>query len=95
MTNYYKKAFCFNQYKTAKYYHKQDVVVPSALKLLLSRWTKLIDNDYLLFDTNNNPLSSFKLNPRLNKIFDGKISVYATFFFNASFRLILLCDFTV
>lgn len=45
----------------------------SSLKLLLSRWRKLIDNDYLLFDTNNNPLTPVKLNQRLNKIFDGKI----------------------
>ena len=76
--NYYnKKMFCFNQYKTAKFYHKQDVEVPITLKTVLNKWTKLINNDYLLFDSNNNPLTPVKLNQRLNKIFDGKISVNA------------------
>ena len=69
--------FCFNQYKTAKFYHKQDVEVPVTLKTVLNKWTKLINNDYLLFDSNNNPLTPVKLNQRLNKIFDGKISVNA------------------
>jgi hypothetical protein len=75
--NYYnKKVFCFNQYKTAKFYHKQDVEVPTTLKSVLNKWIKLIDkNDFLLFDSNNNPLTPVKLNQRLNKIFDGKISV--------------------
>jgi hypothetical protein len=74
--NYYnKKVFCFNQYKTAKFYNKQDVPVPSTLKQVLTKWIKLIDNDFLLFDSNNNPLTPVKLNQRLNKIFDGKISV--------------------
>jgi hypothetical protein len=76
--NYYnKKLFCFNQYKTAKFYHQQDIDVPPQLKAILNKWIKVIDSDYLLFDSNNNPLSPVKLNQRLNKIFNGKISVNA------------------
>ena len=74
--NYYnKKIFVFNQYKTAKFYHKQDIEVPNELRLILNKWTKIIDSEYLLFDSNNNPLTPVKLNQRLNKIFNGKISV--------------------
>ena len=73
--------FVWNKYKTAKFYHKQDSEVPTTLKTILNKWIKLIDGDteYLLFDSNFNPLSSVKLNQRLNKIFDeyGKISVNA------------------
>lgn len=76
--NYYnKKSFCFNQYKTAKFYHKQDIEVPQQLRAILNKWTKVINSDYLLFDSNNNPLTPVKLNQRLNKIFNGKISVNA------------------
>ena len=74
--NYYnKKKFVFNQYKTAKFYNKQDIEVPVPLKVIMNKWIKLIDNDYILFDSNNNPLTPVKLNQRLNKIFNGKISV--------------------
>lgn len=76
--NYYnKKNFVFNQYKTTKFYGKQNVEVPKALQLILNKWIKVIDSDYLLFDSNKNPLNPVKLNQRLNKIFDGKISVNA------------------
>jgi hypothetical protein len=76
--NYYnKKNFVFNQYKTTKFYGKQSVEVPKALQLILNKWVKVIDSDYLLFDSNKNPLNPVKLNQRLNKIFDGKISVNA------------------
>lgn len=78
--NYYdKKKFVWEIYKTAKFYKKQDMEVPMTLKTILNKWIKLIDGktDYLLFDSNYNPLSSVKLNQRLNKIFEeyGKISV--------------------
>ena len=77
--NYLDKAtLVFNSYKTAKCYGEQKVVIPSTLKSLLTKWIKINPTDYLLFDTNMNPLSSVKLNQRLNKLFDGKkISVNA------------------
>jgi len=73
-----KTTLIFNSYKTAKCYGEQKVVIPSSLKSILVKWIKVNPTDYLLFDTNNNPLSSVKLNQRLNKLFEGKkISVNA------------------
>ena len=71
--NYLDKAtLVFNTYKTAKCYGEQKVPIPPTLKNLLAKWIKKNPTDYLLFDTNMNPLSSVKLNQRLNKLFDGK-----------------------
>ena len=68
----------FNSYKTAKTYGQQRVTIPIKMKNILRKWIKVNPTPYLLFDRNYNPLSSVKLNQRLNKIFDGKkISVNA------------------
>ena len=48
------------------------VQIPTALKNIITKWIKVNPTDYLLFDTNMNPLTSVKLNQRLNKLFDGK-----------------------
>jgi integrase len=71
--NYLDKAtLIFNSYKTAKFYGEQRVKIPPTLKYLLTKWMKVNPTDYLLFDTNMNPLTSVKLNQRLNKLFEGK-----------------------
>lgn len=71
-----KNKMIFNSYKTAKTYGQQQVEVPKVLKSILTKWIKINPTDYLLFDANMNPLTSVKLNQRLNKIFNGrKISV--------------------
>jgi hypothetical protein len=71
--NYLDKAqLVFNSYKTAKCYGEQKVSIPPTLKALLTKWIKINPTEYLFFDTNMNPLSSVKLNQRLNKLFDGK-----------------------
>ena len=67
-----KNILVFNSYKTAKCYGEQKVTIPSGLKSILTKWLKFNPTDYLIFDTNMNPLSSVKLNQRLNKLFDGK-----------------------
>jgi len=73
-----KATLIFNSYKTSKYYGQQKVTIPLILKNLLSKWIKVNPTDYLLFDVNMNPLTSVKLNQRLNKLFDGKkVSVNA------------------
>ena len=73
-----KSTMVFNSYKTAKTYGRQEVVVPKALLTILKKWIKINPTDYLLFDTNGNPLSSVKLNQRLNRLFDGrKIAINA------------------
>jgi integrase len=70
-----KTEMVFNSYKTMKTYGTQKVEVPKPLKLLLTKWLKINPTDYLLFDSNMNPLTPVKLNQRFNKIFDGKVSV--------------------
>jgi hypothetical protein len=77
--NYLEKdSLIFNVYKTAKTYGEQKVEIPKELKSILVKWSKYNKTDFLLFDTNNNPLSAVKLNQRLNRIFGGKkISVNA------------------
>lgn len=74
--NYLEKtSIHFNSYKTAKCYGEQVVTIPPTLKNILNKWIKINPTEYLLFDSNLNQLSSVKLNQRLNKIFDKKVSV--------------------
>jgi len=70
-----KNKMVFNSYKTAKTYGQQVVDIPIQLKNILTKWIKINPTEYLLFDVNMNPLSSVKLNQRLNKIFDKKVGV--------------------
>ena len=67
-----KSSIHYNSYKTAKCYGEQVIPVPTSLKNILAKWIRVNPTDYLLFDTNMNPLTSVKLNQRLNKLFDGK-----------------------
>ena len=70
-----KNQLVFNTYKTAKFYKQQRVDIPKDLKAILTKWIKVNPTDYLLFDTNENPLTSVKLNQRMNKIFGKKVGV--------------------
>jgi hypothetical protein len=71
--NYLRKTdLIFNSYKTAKCYGEQVVKIPIVLKNILAKWIKINPTDWLLFDTNMNPLTSVKMNQRLNRLFDGK-----------------------
>ena len=69
-----KQYFVFNQYKTAKTYGEQRLLIPTEVYKVLKKWIQVIspDCDYLLFDGKNNKLNSVKLNQRLNAIFDNK-----------------------
>ena len=67
-----KNKFVFNKYKTSKSYGRQELDIPSQVKSILNKWIKINDSDYLLYDNNGNPLTSVKLNQRLNRIFGGK-----------------------
>jgi integrase len=77
--NYIEKGnLVFNSYKTSKTYGRQEVPIPKPLHSILKKWIKVNPTEYLLFDTNGNPLTSVKLNQRLNRIFDGrKIAINA------------------
>jgi hypothetical protein len=76
--NYYdslSNKLVFNRYKTDKSYGRQELSVPIKLKNILKKWKEINPTEYLLFDTNMNPLTSVTLNQRMNKIFGGKVSV--------------------
>ena len=72
-----KNELLFVSYKTARFYGLQKIEIPKELKTILTKWIKCNPTDYLLFDINNNKLSSVKLNQRLNKIFGKASSVNA------------------
>ena len=42
------------------------------MKKILTKWSSVNPTDYLFFDSFFQPLSSVKLNQRLNKLFDNK-----------------------
>jgi len=67
-----KTKLVFNSYKTAKTYGKQEVSIPKPLQSILKKWISVNPTKTLLFDAYMNPLTSVKLNQRINKIFDGK-----------------------
>jgi integrase len=67
----------FNHFKGSVSKGQQVIPCPPELKELLYRWIAVNETDYLLFDKNNNPLNSVKLNQRLKKIFDGTTSINA------------------
>ena len=77
--NYLEKGeLVFNSYKTASTYGQQRVQIPIKMRNRLKKWINVNPTKFLLFDKNQAPLTSVKLNQRLNKIFDNKkISVNA------------------
>ena len=67
--NYMDKGkFHFITYKGSNEKGEQVVPIPKALQAILKKWSTVHDNDYLLFDVQNKPLNSVKLNQRLNRI---------------------------
>jgi len=76
--------FVFQNYKTAKQYEKQENEISKPLKVILNKWFKVCDCDYVLFDNKKQPLTSPQMTHRLNEIFGRKIStsilrhIYAT-----------------
>jgi hypothetical protein len=73
--NYYKSGkFFFNKYKTSSTYGLQTLDVPKELNTLLKKWVKLNNNDYMLYSTNDNKLSSPQINRILNEAFGKAVS---------------------
>ena len=77
--NYYSKGiFHFNTYKTAKTYGLQTLNVkelaPEFYKIL-RKWIKINDNDYLLYSSNGNKLTSPQMTRMLHNIFGKKVSI--------------------
>ena len=72
--------FFFNVYKTNKFLHEQEVVIPKELKKILTSWLKLLESiygetDYLLVDSKGGKLTPTKITQRLNSIFGKKASI--------------------
>jgi len=64
-----------NVYKTSGTYGEQEIGLPKKLIKIISdfmKQTEHINREYLLFDNFYQPLTSVKLNQRLNSIFGGK-----------------------
>lgn len=64
-----------NIYKTAGTYGEQELNLPRKLVKIIEDFleqTNHINREYLLFDNYYQPMTSVKLNQRLNSIFDGK-----------------------
>lgn len=74
-----KNKLVFHKFKTAKFYGKQEIEMPVQLKNILAKYISVIpeQTEYLLFNVNGAKLNSVSLNQRLNKIFNGKISINA------------------
>jgi hypothetical protein len=73
--NYYKKSkFYFNIYKKAKTNGLQVIDVPKELDVISKKWIKINTNDYMLYSTNGNKLSSPQVTRILNKVFDKNVS---------------------
>lgn len=74
-----KAKLIFHKFKTAKFYGKQEIDMPIQLKNILTKYISVIpeQTEYLLFNVNGAKLNSVSLNQRLNKIFNGKISINA------------------
>lgn len=74
-----KNKLVFHKFKTAKFYGKQEIEMPIQLKNILNKYISVIPEqiEYLLFNVNGAKLNSVSLNQRLNKIFNGKISINA------------------
>ena len=73
--NYYKaNKMYFNVYKTDSTYGLQVLDVPKELNVILKKWIEMSKNDYMLYSSNGNKLSSPQITRILNKVFDKKIS---------------------
>ena len=74
--NYYKNGILyFNAYKTAKTYGTQTLDVKTLapdFDKMIKKWIKLNDNEYMLFGTNGNKLTSPQVTKKLNQIFNGR-----------------------
>jgi hypothetical protein len=69
-----KNKFIFQNYKTAKTYHKVEIDIPRKLKAILQKWFKINPTDYVLFDRKFQSIMNVKITERLNNIFGKRIS---------------------
>lgn len=77
-----KARFIFNRYKTEKFYGKQEVDIPTALKNIMEKWMMYNTTDWLFVNMRNQKILASNLTSKINSIFqralgrkDLKISV--------------------
>ncbi len=66
--------FIFNAYKNASRLGSQKVEIPNSLKLLINKWIKKTNSDYLLSNVEGEPITQNYLTKILNQIFERPIS---------------------
>lgn len=65
----------FNTYKGSEQKGRQEVIIPKKLTAILNRYIKLINNEYLFFDSVNSQLSVSQISQRFYRILpSGKTS---------------------
>lgn len=69
-----KNRFYFNEFKTKKFYGRQDIAIPKGLSAILNRYISHNPYDYLLVDNKGDKITNVRLGQRLNHIFKSKIS---------------------
>jgi len=76
--NFYQKGiFTYNQYKTSKVYGCQHIDVAKEapeFNKLIKKWVLINPTNYLLFSSNQQPLTSSQIAKTFNKIFNKNIS---------------------
>lgn len=74
--NYFEKnKLYFNTYKTSSKKGQQVVEVPKELSSILKKWISVNPTDYLLFDSKANPMTSVKLNQKMERMFGKKVGI--------------------
>ncbi len=74
--NYFEKnKLYFNTYKTSSKKGQQVVEVPKELSSILKKWISVNPTDYLLFDSKMNPMTSVKLNQKMERMFGKKVGI--------------------
>jgi len=66
--------FVFNKYKTSKTMGEEKVPYPKEFKLILGKYLKYTNNDYLIFNAAGKPYTNVYLAQTLNNIFGKNIS---------------------
>ncbi len=69
-----KDSLVFNIYKTKKFYGKQTIVLPKALKTIITKYLNHNPYDYLFVNVDGTPLTNVTLGRRLNHIFGRNLS---------------------
>jgi site-specific recombinase XerD len=66
--------FVLQKYKTSKAIGTEKIPYPKEFKAILSRYLKFVDNEYLIFNSQDKQMTQVNLAQMLNKIYDKNIS---------------------